>query len=73
VVVIKMIGIGLAAAIALDVTVVRLLLVPATMALLGRANWYLPRWMERVLPRVDAHGAEISVPEQRTERHLAGV
>jgi hypothetical protein len=29
--------------------------------------------MERVLPRVDAHGAEISVPEQRTERHLAGV
>jgi RND superfamily putative drug exporter len=73
VVVIKMIGIGLATAIALDVTVVRLLLVPATMALLGRANWYLPRWMERVLPRVDAHGGETSVPEQRTERHLASV
>ena len=70
VVVIKMIGIGLATAIALDATVVRLLLVPATMALLGRANWYLPRFLARALPRIDAHGSEMTVPEQRTERQL---
>jgi RND superfamily putative drug exporter len=73
VVVIKMIGIGLATAIALDATVVRLLLVPAAMALLGRANWYLPRWMERVLPTVDAHPGELPVPEQRAERQLTSV
>ena len=68
-----MIGIGLATAIALDVTVVRLLVVPATTALLGRANWYLPRCLERVLPRVDAHDGALVVPEQRTERRLTTV
>jgi putative drug exporter of the RND superfamily len=54
-VVIKMIGVGMAAAIAIDATVIRLIVVPATMALLGRANWYLPRWLDRVLPTVDPH------------------
>ncbi|MER5336830.1 MMPL family transporter [Micromonospora sp. NPDC002717] len=44
---VKMIGIGLAVAIALDATVVRMILVPATMALLGRANWWLPGWLDR--------------------------
>ena len=73
VVVIKMIGIGLATAIALDVTVVRLLLVPASMALLGRANWYLPRWMERVLPTVDPHGSEVVLPSSREVRELTSV
>jgi RND superfamily putative drug exporter len=52
---IKMMGVGLAAAIALDATVVRLVLVPAGMALLGSANWYLPRWLDRVLPRLHPH------------------
>jgi RND superfamily putative drug exporter len=51
-VLIKTLGIGMAIAIALDATVVRLVLVPATMTLLGRWNWYLPRWLERVLPHV---------------------
>ena len=46
----KMMGIGLATAIAVDATVVRLVLVPATMKLLGRANWWLPGWLDRVLP-----------------------
>ncbi|MFB4315424.1 MMPL family transporter [Actinomadura sp. 21ATH] len=55
--VIKQMGVGLAVAVALDATVVRLVLVPATMALLGRANWWLPRPLARVLPVVDAHGA----------------
>jgi RND superfamily putative drug exporter len=47
---VKMIGIGLAAAVLLDATVIRMILVPATMALMGRANWWLPRWLERRLP-----------------------
>jgi RND superfamily putative drug exporter len=47
---VKMIGIGLGAAVLLDATVIRMILVPATMALMGRANWWLPRWLERRLP-----------------------
>jgi hypothetical protein len=46
----KMFGLGLAAAILIDATVVRMVLVPATMTLLGRANWWLPSWLDRVLP-----------------------
>jgi len=46
----KMFGFGLATAIFVDATVVRMVLVPATMTLLGRANWWLPRWLDRVLP-----------------------
>jgi RND superfamily putative drug exporter len=46
----KMMGLGLATAIAVDATVVRLVLVPATMTLLGRANWWLPAWLDRLLP-----------------------
>jgi RND superfamily putative drug exporter len=45
-------GLTLAMAVLLDATVVRVLLVPATMALLGDRNWYLPRWLDRILPRV---------------------
>jgi RND superfamily putative drug exporter len=47
---VKMIGFGLAAAIAIDATVVRLLLLPAVMTLLGEANWWLPKWLDRILP-----------------------
>jgi RND superfamily putative drug exporter len=50
---VKMIGLGLATAILLDATVVRMVLVPATMALLGRANWWLPGWLDRWLPHLD--------------------
>jgi RND superfamily putative drug exporter len=49
---VKQFGIGMAAAIAIDATIVRCLLVPSVMMLLGRANWWLPGWMERILPRV---------------------
>ncbi|GIG00164.1 MMPL family transporter [Catellatospora citrea] len=51
----KMIGVGLATAVALDATIVRLVLVPATMMLFGRANWWLPRWLDRMLPTL-GHG-----------------
>ncbi|AXE23959.1 MMPL family transporter [Streptomyces globosus] len=47
----KMFGLGLATAIFVDATVVRMVLVPATMTLLGRANWWLPAWLDRLLPR----------------------
>ncbi|GAA2009132.1 MMPL family transporter [Nakamurella flavida] len=56
-VMIKIIGVGLAVAILLDVTVVRMLLVPAAVAAMGEANWWLPRGL-RWLPRSVAHGAE---------------
>ena len=54
--IIKEFGIGLGTAIFVDATVVRLVLVPATMELLGDANWWLPRWLDRLLPRLDAEG-----------------
>jgi putative drug exporter of the RND superfamily len=49
----KLFGIGLASAIFLDATVVRMVLVPAVMQLLGKRNWWIPDWLERVLPRLD--------------------
>jgi RND superfamily putative drug exporter len=55
---VKMIGLGLSAAIVLDATIVRMVMVPATMALLGRANWWLPGWLNRQLPQVSMEGAD---------------
>ena len=52
----KMMGTGLAVAIFLDATIVRMLLVPATMELLGDKNWWLPRWLDRILPNLDVEG-----------------
>jgi len=57
---IKMFGFGLAVAVFLDATVVRMLLVPATMELLGDRNWWLPRWLDRLLPKIDVEGASHS-------------
>ncbi|MEA3077590.1 MAG: putative drug exporter of the superfamily [Actinomycetota bacterium] len=54
--VIKLFGLGLASAVLLDATIVRMLLVPATMELLGDRNWWVPRWLDRVLPRIDVEG-----------------
>jgi putative drug exporter of the RND superfamily len=54
---IKMLGTGLATAVLLDVTLVRMLLVPATMELLGARNWWIPRWLDRVLPCLDVEHA----------------
>jgi len=56
-VVIKQLSVGLAASILIDATVVRLLLVPAVMYLLGRSAWWLPKWLGRLLPRIDVEGA----------------
>ncbi len=56
---IKMIGIGLASAIFVDATIVRMVLVPATMELLGDANWWLPGWLARHLPDVHVEGTSV--------------
>ncbi|MEV5132625.1 MMPL family transporter [[Kitasatospora] papulosa] len=56
-IVVKMLGLGLAVSVLIDATVVRLLLVPAVMTLLGRAAWWTPRWLDRVLPHLDAEGS----------------
>ena len=72
-VVIKMIGFGMATAILLDATLVRMILVPATMTLLGERNWWLPAWLDRILPRVQVEAPEpartpvASTPERELE------
>jgi len=53
---VKMFGLGLATAIFIDATIVRMILVPATMKLLGDANWWIPRWLDRLLPAIGAEG-----------------
>jgi RND superfamily putative drug exporter len=53
---IKLFGLGLAIAVFLDATIVRMLLVPATMELLGDRNWWLPGWLDRILPSIDVEG-----------------
>jgi putative drug exporter of the RND superfamily len=58
----KLMGTGLASAIFLDATVVRMLLVPATMELLGDRNWWLPRWLEKLLPNVSVEGHSEAAP-----------
>jgi len=55
-VVVKMLGLGLAVSVLVDATIVRLLLVPAVMTLLGAHAWWLPRWLDKILPHIDIEG-----------------
>lgn len=77
-IVMKMLGLGMAVAVFLDATLVRMVLVPATMSLLGRFNWWLPAWLDRLLPQVglepdaDADSAEDPKPTRR-ETHMTPV
>jgi putative drug exporter of the RND superfamily len=57
----KMFGFGLAMAVLIDATIVRLVLVPATMELLGDRNWWLPRWLDRILPVIHVEAEEAVV------------
>ncbi len=68
---VKMFGIGLAAAVFLDATIVRMLLVPATMELLGNKNWWLPKWLDRILPKVNVEGTHHVSPVVEAERELS--
>ena len=78
--VIKLFGIGLASAIFLDAFVVRTVLVPALMHLIGKANWYYPAWLDRITPRLSIEAADWTVDDpiggsrraNRTRNRAAG-
>jgi putative drug exporter of the RND superfamily len=64
---VKQFGIGLAVAVILDATVVRCLLVPALMVLVGKSNWYMPHWLDRLVPRISIEGAEFFAQRDRAK------
>jgi RND superfamily putative drug exporter len=57
--IVKLFGTGLALAVLLDATLVRMLLVPATMELLGSRNWWFPKWLDRIVPTLNVEGHEL--------------
>jgi RND superfamily putative drug exporter len=61
----KLFGIGLASAVFLDATVVRMVLVPAVMQLLGSRNWWIPNWLEQILPRLDVEHVAVGAAQGR--------
>ena len=65
-VVVKQLGVGMAVAITLDATLVRMVLVPATMTLLGRWNWWMPSWLDRALPTIRPEVDDLDPSETRT-------
>ncbi len=69
-VVIKMMAVGLAASILIDATVVRLLLVPSAMSILGDSSWYIPRWLDRIIPRLEAEGSSTVADSANQRSHL---
>jgi RND superfamily putative drug exporter len=73
---IKQFGVGLAVAVALDATVVRCLLVPALMVLMGNLNWWIPSWLDRLLPHVSIEGGEFfqsrDAPSEPAVESIAG-
>ncbi|MEC7055387.1 MMPL family transporter [Streptomyces collinus] len=70
---IKMIGFGLASAVLFDAFVVRMAIVPAVLALLGDKAWWLPKWLDRALPRVDVEGEALSRPQREQAPDTAPV
>ncbi|HLZ71913.1 MAG TPA: MMPL family transporter [Dehalococcoidia bacterium] len=69
--IIKEFGIGLATAIFVDATIVRLVLVPSTMELLGDANWWLPRWLDALLPHLDIEGSRVRAAASESASAIA--
>ncbi|MFM8388257.1 MAG: MMPL family transporter, partial [Actinomycetota bacterium] len=59
----KLFGLGMAFAVFIDATIVRMVLVPATMELLGDRNWWIPKWLDRALPKIDVEGHHLTVAE----------
>jgi RND superfamily putative drug exporter len=60
----KLFGIGLASAILLDATLVRMVLVPAVMQILGDRNWWIPGWLEKILPQLEVESAGLRTPQR---------
>jgi RND superfamily putative drug exporter len=78
--IVKLFGTGLALAVFLDATLVRMLLVPATMELLGSRNWWFPKWLDRIVPTLNVEGHEVDAlhaslggSEETEERELVNV
>ncbi|MFJ8807354.1 MMPL family transporter [Streptomyces sp. NPDC102490] len=72
---VKMIGFGLAIAVFFDAFVVRMAIVPAVLALLGKKAWWLPKWLDRALPNVDVEGEGLRTADERRadqDRELVG-
>ena len=69
---IKLFGLGLAVAVLLDATLVRMVVVPATMELLGDRNWWLPRWLDRLLPNFEIEGSERPPQQPASDRFRPG-
>jgi RND superfamily putative drug exporter len=55
---VKMLAVGMAAAVLIDASVIRMVLVPAVMTLLGKHAWYMPRWLDKITPNLDIEGSE---------------
>lgn len=68
---IKMMGVGLCTAVFVDATIVRMVLVPASMRLLGDANWWIPKWLDRIIPNLDIEGESRLGPPQFEEEVVA--
>ncbi|MFD7768637.1 MMPL family transporter [Streptomyces sp. NPDC059787] len=64
---VKMIGFGLAVAVLFDAFVVRMAIVPAVLALLGKRAWWLPKWLDRILPNVDVEGEGLRTDDDRKD------
>jgi RND superfamily putative drug exporter len=66
--VLKLLGLGLAVAVLVDATIVRMILVPSTMELLGDANWWFPRWLDRLVPKISIEAPpELHAPQTEPE------
>jgi RND superfamily putative drug exporter len=65
---IKAMGFGLAVAVFLDASLIRIILVPAAMRLMGKWNWWLPKWLDRILPNVSLEGAVRPAAEKEPVR-----
>jgi RND superfamily putative drug exporter len=69
---VKMLAIGMAVAVLIDASIVRMILVPSVMSLLGAHAWWMPRWLERVLPQLHLEGSEAAAPAPEPPRRGAG-
>jgi len=58
--IIKSLGFALAFGVAVDALLIRMTIVPAVLSLLGRAAWWLPRWLDKLLPNIDVEGARLT-------------
>jgi RND superfamily putative drug exporter len=68
---VKQFGLGMAAAVAVDATIIRCLMVPAFMSLIGRIGWWMPRWLDRYTPNLSIEGGEYFEERDRAAKQPA--